>query len=617
MEILLRNLARLVLLAFLTFGLAACGGPDGPPGNIGDGGDGGDDGDDGDGGDGGNNDRTPDGFTFTDIDNAVPGFAIASNGIRVEGLDQGVSLDAVVSAGKMSINGSPVAGTTAKVTNGDQVIVTLDAPTVAGETVKTSLSIGDATDEFAVTAAGPGFAMANADGRLRVSWNAMHGAANFHVSGDRSGADGFTVIGSAAGDATSYEAAISPHRYAWGDARFALEACNGDGECVLVAQLTSTQLDSVGTVTYAKSDKPEPFNAFGASVALDGAGLTAAVGEPFKVIDNADDGMVHIFSRELSLDGKGPWSKQATLQLPKERLGDFAQFGYSVALSDDGNTLVVGAPFSSNGSASGNGVGSVCVFKRTDQAWDAGTCVNNPQTDNDLFGHAVAINETGDRIVVGAPLEDSGDAGNSDDNSVSTSGAAWVFDEIGGTWAAVAYLKQNVTAADSEFGFSVAVSGRGPGNGFMLVGAPGENLNQGAAHYFKEGPAGIAYDKTFVSDNPNDNDDFGASVAMATGGADVLVGAPGDDSALDGDSSDNNISRSGAIYVIDTAAGTPSQFLKASNIAEFMQFGSKLAISRDGKAAIVGLENDFSNAAGVSGDDTDASFTDSAGGMYY
>src|SRR5205814_5798062 len=147
---------------------------------------------------------------------------------------------------------------------------------------------------------------------------------------------------------------------------------------------------------------------------------------------------------------------------------------------------------------------------------------------DDNFGWSVAI--SGDTMVVGAPLEDSGATGvNGDqsDNSATDSGAAYVFVRNGGTWSQQAYLKASNTGAGDRFGRSVAVSGD-----TVVVGA-----------IFEDGAA---------------------------------VG-------VDGDASSNAAANAGAAYVFVRSGTTWSQqaYLKASNRSAGMAFGTRAAISAD------------------------------------
>jgi hypothetical protein len=72
------------------------------------------------------------------------------------------------------------------------------------------------------------------------------------------------------------------------------------------------------------------------------------------------------------------------------------QFGVSVAINSTGDTIVVGA-YAANSST-----GYVKVYKNISNTWTLqGTKITGEATD-DYFGNSVAINSTGDTIVVGA-----------------------------------------------------------------------------------------------------------------------------------------------------------------------------------------------------------------------
>ena len=97
--------------------------------------------------------------------------------------------------------------------------------------------------------------------------------------------------------------------------------------------------------------------------------------------------------------------------------------------------------------------------------------------DGDRFGYSVAL--SGDTLAVGANREDSDTTGTtnpgtaaSTNNSMSDSGAVYVFTRSGTTWSQQAYLKASNTDGGDRFGYSVALSG-----GRLAVGADGEAGN--------------------------------------------------------------------------------------------------------------------------------------------
>jgi hypothetical protein len=124
-------------------------------------------------------------------------------------------------------------------------------------------------------------------------------------------------------------------------------------------------------------------------------------------------GAVYVLAR----DG-GSWSQQAYVKASSPDADDW--FGWSVALSADGDALAVGA-YLEDGGATGLSsyvaddeaawAGAVYVLARDDAgAWAQRSYVKASNTEaSDLFGHAVALSADGNTLAVGARSED-GDA---------------------------------------------------------------------------------------------------------------------------------------------------------------------------------------------------------------
>jgi hypothetical protein len=233
---------------------------------------------------------------------------------------------------------------------------------------------------------------------------------------------------------------------------------------------------------------------------------------------------------------------------------------------------------------------------------------------SDQFGFSVAI--SGDTAVVGAQFEDSnatGINGNESDNSVSASGAAYVFVRNGMTWTQQAYLKASNAEANDRFGYSVAVSGD-----TVVVGADGEDSNAtgvngngadnslngtGAAYVFVRNGTTWTQQAYLKASNTGNADVFGWSVAVS--GDTVVVGAYQEESnatGVNGNEADNSLSQAGAAYVFVRSGNTWSQqaYLKASNPGNGDYFGHSVAVDSD--TILVGAAREGSNATGVNGD---------------
>ena len=145
----------------------------------------------------------------------------------------------------------------------------------------------------------------------------------------------------------------------------------------------------------------------GASVALSADGNTAIVGGPD---DNSYTGAAWVFTRS-----GGVWTQQGSKLVGTGAVGNAGQ-GSSVALSDDGNTAIVG------GLADNLSTGAAWVFTRSGGVWtqQGSKLVGTGAVGNAGQGYSVALSADGNTAIVGG-------AG---DNAYT--GAAWVFTRSGG-----------------------------------------------------------------------------------------------------------------------------------------------------------------------------------------
>jgi hypothetical protein len=142
----------------------------------------------------------------------------------------------------------------------------------------------------------------------------------------------------------------------------------------------------------------------GWSVALSGDGNTALIGGKF---DNSDTGAAWVFTRSA-----GVWSQQGGKLAGAGAVGAATQ-GYSVALSADGNTALVGG-WLDNGQ-----VGAAWVYRRSAGVWtqQGGKLTGSDAVGFPREGGSVALSADGHTAIVGGPQ----------DQNASGEGAAWVF----------------------------------------------------------------------------------------------------------------------------------------------------------------------------------------------
>ncbi len=278
-----------------------------------------------------------------------------------------------------------------------------------------------------------------------------------------------------------------------------------------------------------------------------------------------------------------PLIEQADRPAPSDE-SVHGQFGYSVALSADGTTALVGAP------GDEDFAGAAWVFTRTGSVWtQQGPKLSiNEQTDPEEeascekevnecgFGRSVALSADGNTALIGAPRAN------------GARGAAWVFTRSGTTWS---QFGEKLTGdaeleGNSGFGRSVALSGDGD---TALVGAPRENRGHGVAWAFgRLGSSFIAEGSQLTGGEQVGGAYFGRSLSLSFDGASALVGGPGDDGYVGAAWA---FARSGTGYAQEGAKLTGG-----SEEVGTGRYGFSVTLSSDGDTALVGARSDDEDA---------------------
>ena len=178
-----------------------------------------------------------------------------------------------------------------------------------------------------------------------------------------------------------------------------------------------------------------------------------------------DAGAVYIFVRNGTTYELQTYLKPTPV-LDTVIAGDL--FGSAVAIAADGQTLVVGAPLAEPGIRPVTfNDGAAYVFTRDAAAWTQRSILGGPHAEGnegDQFGTQAAISSDGSTIAVGAPFDDgdpSSTPGNPNTNATQ-SGAAYVFATTDrAQWLRQAYLKAPNGETDDAFGIAVALSAAG------------------------------------------------------------------------------------------------------------------------------------------------------------
>ena len=243
-------------------------------------------------------------------------------------------------------------------------------------------------------------------------------------------------------------------------------AMGGPNDSGIGAVWVYTRSGSTWTQQGGKLQASEgPSGSQGWSVALSADGSTALVGDPNQ---NAYTGTAWVFTR----DSSGNWTLQAQLAPAGAPTGD--GLGTSVALSADGNTAIIGSSmFSSLGAY---------VFTRSNGAWSqqggvfTAAGVSGSQSG---LGAAVALSSDGNTALVGGP----------EDNTAV--GACWMYTRTGGVWSQLGgkLVGTSTQAKYSCQGESAALSADGH---TAIVGGECDNSDLGAAWMFSSWPSPAA-----------------------------------------------------------------------------------------------------------------------------
>lgn len=309
------------------------------------------------------------------------------------------------------------------------------------------------------------------------------------------------------------------------------------------------------------------------------------------------------------------------------------RFGSAVALSRDGRRLAVGAPFDDGYGNTATDSGAVYLYGFADTAFTGGALhatlgvgysggknldLTGTVSAGDEFGQAVALDQSGSRLAVGAPA-DYGASG-----FAYYSGSVHLFtfsDDLFSGGARAATLGLGFTGGNDvnvgqdlydRFGSSLALSADATRLAVGAMhddGAGNTRSDAGAVHLFTFGDAftagtrvgtvGYGYEGAGNVAVPtlNNSDWFGQAVALDGSGTRLAVGATGADTS--------NLSNSGAVHLFSfgedfsqgawigsLAAGYSSSLGVPVDLRGGDQFGHGVALSGDATRLVVGAPND-------------------------
>lgn len=387
--------------------------------------------------------------------------------------------------------------------------------------------------------------------------------------------------------------------------------------------------------------KPNVFDAedkFGLNLVLSDDGNTLAVSTLYEdssatgingdMFNNAaiNSGAAYVFRYYA-----GGWVQEAYIKASNTDADD--RFGSALALSADGNTLAVSAPYEDsnatgiNGNQSDNSnlnSGAIYLYRFGLGVWTQQAYIKHDKTDSHqiIFGQVVDLSADGNTLVSGIMW---------DDNGVGNSGSVSIFRFVSGAWSQQANLMPSHRGQDDRFGAAVRISSDGnivaigayweASNATGVDGDPSDNSapNSGAAYIYEFDGTTWVHQAYFKASNTQSNSRFGNNLALDASGEILVVGALLEGSnarGFDGDQNNDSALNSGAAYIFERRAGLWQQtrYVKSSNTDSGDNF-SRMSISNDGSQLVISGVNEDSSAGGIDGNQADNSAPD-AGAVY-
>lgn len=423
------------------------------------------------------------------------------------------------------------------------------------------------------------------EGEVTVEWT-LPATPDYGGIVIRRAADGATVFPASETDGLQFCAASNCQQpatswaltLAFGEHYFSAFSYDENNNYSAAAQVIGRAYDRFQRLeTRAIASDAEANDLFGVAVDVDDVNAYAIIGAPFGDTGAVRTGVAYIFERD---GATGTWSQAAKLTPSDGEADDF--FGRAVAIA--GNYAAVGAPYEDG---AGTDRGAVYLFERISGTWtQVAKRVSSAAVDNESFGYAVAMHDTGGSetyLVVGAPR--GGMFAPRDDR-----GAAYVF-RRGTTptaWSELDVLTASDGSAGTVDGFGLAV---GISSTRILVGAPYRvtSLQAGAGGAYLYDFAGSdTWSETaqLTSSEAEVGDRLGWSVAIRTGV--ILLGAPYEDGGSGSPRAD-----AGAVNLYLEGGGWSGQTLqdaiiRPADAAAGDEFGASVSLGLQRTRALIG-----------------------------
>jgi hypothetical protein len=185
-------------------------------------------------------------------------------------------------------------------------------------------------------------------------------------------------------------------------------------------------------------------------------------------------------------------------------------FGYSVSINAAGDRVAIGAPLNDG---SGIHAGHVRIYQYTNNTWTQLGADIDGEAAGDNFGRSVSMNSAGDRVAIGAPLND----GNGAD-----AGHVRIYQYTNNAWTQLG-ADINDEAVGDKTGVSVSMNSAGDRVAIGVESGGASTAGQVRVYQYTNN----AWTQLGVDiDGEATDDKFGASVSMNAAGDRLAIGGP-------------------------------------------------------------------------------------------
>lgn len=301
-----------------------------------------------------------------------------------------------------------------------------------------------------------------------------------------------------------------------------------------------------------------------------------------------NSGRVFIHTKNNS----GTWTQ--TQAINASDYESYAYFGRHVSVSDDGNTIAVGAYADD---VSYSDTGAVYIYTRSGSTWGNQKKIYASRRYNSyLFGFGLSLSGDGNTLAVGAH----GEYYNYDND-----GAVYMFTKDGsGNWTERQRIMNNVRRTNDYFGYAVKLSQNGD---VLVVGSHGEDnrgTDSGAAYMYTRSGNTWSYVQELVPQGNDSYDNFGVWLSMTPDSSVIAVGANREDTTA-GDS--------GAVYIFEKSTNSNTwrfvEKIKSTQITSSGRYGYGIDLSDNGQDLVVGQYGYSSNTGLVVASSLSPTFT--------